>query len=49
MTFRYVRHDDVLTYARLGWMIAVADLGPPHNQYSTLMCWPCQCKCREPR
>jgi hypothetical protein len=48
MTYRYVRHDDVMLYCLCGWMWA-ADLGPPHNEYSTLMCWPCQCRCREPK
>ena len=45
--FRYVIYNRVFNYMRLGWMVA-ADLGPPHSEYSCLMCWPCSCKCVEP-
>jgi hypothetical protein len=44
---RYVRHERVMDYMRLGWMWA-ADLGDYHSEWSCLMCWPCSCKCVEP-
>lgn len=47
MTFRYVLHERVRDFIMLGWL-ECADLGPPHNEYSVLMCWPCQCKYVEP-
>lgn len=39
--FRYVRHQDIDHYHKLGWMV-VADLGAPHSQYSVLA-WHCGC------
>jgi hypothetical protein len=48
MTFRYVRHAEVMDYLRLGWHIAVPDLGPPHNQWSVMMSWLCGCERVEP-
>jgi hypothetical protein len=45
--YRYVPHDLVLDYFRLGWMW-IADLGPIHGHYSCLMGWPCQCEIVEP-
>lgn len=45
--YRYVIHERVTDYLRLGWAIA-ADLGPVHGHWSLLMCWPCECKCVEP-
>ena len=40
---RYVIHERVEDYLRLGWM-ALAPLG----EWSILMGWPCQCKPAEP-
>lgn len=39
--FRYVRHVDVFSFMKRGWMVA-ADLGPTHGQWSVLM-WHCEC------
>ena len=36
--FRYVRHEEVETYARQGWRV-VAGLGPVHGCWSVLMRW----------
>ena len=36
--FRYVRHAEVPTYERQGWIV-VAHLGPVHGAWSVLMCW----------
>lgn len=47
MIFRYVPHDRVLDYFRLGWCWA-ADLGSYHGQFATLLCWPCACREVEP-
>lgn len=46
-TYRYVIHERVLDYLRLGWAVA-ADLGPTHGQWSVLMIWLCDCRCVEP-
>jgi hypothetical protein len=45
--FRYVRHQDIERYHKLGWMV-VADLGAPHCHYSVLA-WRCSNygKCHE--
>jgi hypothetical protein len=40
---RYVTHERVEDYLRLGWL-ALAPLGG----WSILMGWPCQCKPAEP-
>jgi hypothetical protein len=45
---RYVIHERVEDYLRLGWMF-VATLGPTHGEWSILMGWPCQCEMAEPR
>lgn len=45
--FRYVPHELVVEYFKLGWM-HVADLGTPHGNYCALLEWPCQCERREP-
>jgi hypothetical protein len=45
--YRYVTHNLVPDYLRLGWM-AAADLGPIHGQWSILMFWSCGCAVREP-
>lgn len=42
-TFRYVMWELVEDYLCLGWMV-MADLGPIHGQYSTLMEWRCACR-----
>jgi hypothetical protein len=44
---RYVNHDRVEDYLRLGWM-HVADLLLPHSIWAVLMGWPCQCRLVEP-
>ena len=36
--FRYVRHAEVPTYERQGWIV-VAHLGPVHGAYAVLMRW----------
>lgn len=46
-TFRYVVHSRIADYLRLGWLI-VADLGHPHNQWSVLAEWVCDCPLKEP-
>lgn len=48
MIYRYVVHERVVEYLKLGWWIACADLGP-HGYYSVLMNWPCSCKMVEPK
>jgi hypothetical protein len=40
--FRYVRHENIADYEGLGWLV-VAELHPPHGQYSVLMQWLCDC------
>lgn len=48
-TFKYVKHHQVLDYARLGWLPhfeALADT--PHGQYSVFMEWPCSCPMPRP-
>jgi hypothetical protein len=47
MTFRYVRHDCVVDYMRLGWAWA-ADLGDYMSEFACLMVWPCSCPVVEP-
>jgi hypothetical protein len=49
MIFRYVAHQHVLDYARLGWNIADVLDGSPHGEHSILMAWLCDCPCVEPR
>jgi hypothetical protein len=39
--FRFVRHHDVDSFHRSGWMI-VDDLGAHHGRWSVLM-WHCEC------
>jgi hypothetical protein len=47
---RYVRHRDVLDYARLGWLPDFDALdGTHHGQYSIIMEWRCQCPILEPK
>jgi hypothetical protein len=41
-TFRYVRHERILDYLNLGWMV-VADLGPTHGEWSVFMEFRCVC------
>ena len=48
MIYRYVRHEHVLDYLKLGWHIATVDIGY-HSRYSILMVWLCQCEAKEPR
>ena len=36
--FRFVPHDEVAAYERLGWIV-VAHLGPVHGAYAVLMRW----------
>ena len=43
LVLRYVIHERVGDYLRLGW-VALAPLG----EWSILMGWPCQCKPAEP-
>ena len=45
--FRFVVHERVLDYARLGWWIVETDLGH-HSEYAVLMQWLCDCKVVEP-
>jgi hypothetical protein len=40
---RYVIHERVEDYLRLGWMVLA-----PLGEWSILMGWPCQCKPAEP-
>lgn len=47
--YRFVVHEHVLDYLNCGWHIAVADLGPPHNNWSVLMQWLCPCEMVEPK
>ncbi len=44
--FRYVRHDQIEAFHRLGWMVS-ADLGPTHGAWSVLM-WRCECGAVKP-
>lgn len=48
MIFRYVIHDRVLDYARLGWCIADTFEHICHGEYSVLMVWFCDCPYVEP-
>jgi hypothetical protein len=48
-TFRFVIHDRVLDYARLGWTIEDTMEDCHHGQYSILMEWLCNCPLVEPR
>jgi hypothetical protein len=47
--FRYVLHERVRDYERLGWMV-VAELGPVHGEWSVLAEFICSCgrACVEP-
>jgi len=47
--FRYVPHDKVLAYARLGWSIADTLEHCHHGEYSILMVWMCPCPMVEPK
>ena len=42
---RYVRHADVLDYARLGWHLADTFGDICHGEYGVLMIWLCACPC----
>ena len=44
MTARYVLHENVIDYMRLGWMWR-ANL----NDLAVLMIWPCECNPVEPQ
>jgi hypothetical protein len=48
-TFRYVLHERVADYERLGWLV-VAELGPVHGEWSVLAEYICSCgrACIEP-
>lgn len=43
--YRYVRHSDLLQFLALGWT-PVADLGPTHGEWSSLM-WFCCGDCHD--
>ena len=43
--YRYIAHDDLLMRLAQGWRW-VADLGPVHGEWSSLMWWCCGA-CRE--
>jgi hypothetical protein len=45
--FRYVLHERIADYERLGWLV-VAELHPPHGHFSVLMQWLCDCRPTEP-
>lgn len=51
MTYhRWVRHEDVLAYLRLGWAIVPETLaGTHHGCWSVHLAWVCGCKCVEPK
>jgi hypothetical protein len=49
MTFRYVNHQRVLDYARLGWCIADTFEHCYHGEFSILMMWMCPCPLVEPK
>jgi hypothetical protein len=46
---RYVPHDLVEDYARLGWCITDALEQSPHDAWRFLGAWLCECKPVEPR
>jgi hypothetical protein len=46
--FRYVVHERVEEYMKIGWWIVQTDM-QHHGYYSVLMNWPCNCKMVEPR
>jgi hypothetical protein len=46
---RYVPHELVEDYCRLGWCVTDAFDGTPHAAYSAICAWLCQCKPVEPR
>lgn len=43
----YVRHDAVLDYLRLGWVVT-CDLGSYHGQFAVAMQWLCACDMKRP-
>lgn len=43
-TFRLIRHDSVLDYARLGWLIVDTLEDTHHGVHAVLMAWLCECK-----
>lgn len=49
LTLRYVIHEHVLDYARLGWSISDTFADVCHGRYSVLMIWLCTCTPIEPR
>ena len=46
--YRFVKHENVLGYARLGWHIEETDLGH-HGRWAILMSWLCECPVVEPK
>jgi hypothetical protein len=46
---RYVPHELVEDYCRLGWCVSDAFDRTPHAAYSVICAWLCQCKPVEPR
>lgn len=47
-TIRYVPFPRIGEYLMLGWFV-VADMGDYHGEWCCMMCWPCQCRCVEPK
>jgi hypothetical protein len=45
---RYVPHEHIEDYCRLGWCICNALDGTPHAAYCVLCVWLCACEPREP-
>jgi hypothetical protein len=46
---RYVPHDLVEDYCRLGWCVSDAFEGTPHGAYSAICAWLCACEPVEPQ
>lgn len=46
---RYVLHDHVPDYLRLGWLALPTLEGTHHGCWSVHCVWLCGCRCAEPR
>lgn len=46
---RFVRHQEVSAYLRMGWLALNSLDGTHHGEWSTHMVWLCHCEALEPR
>ncbi len=47
--YRYVPHDRMDDYFRLGWMLAPCRPYPHMDEYRIIMMWMCDCGLKEPK